>query len=69
MRNKKIRVENSEYAVDVTINILLEPAEVEDFLANLTELTAANFLAEELAEILIPVAIKKIGIRKFFLIP
>ena len=57
LRNKKIRVENSEYAVDVTINILLEPAEVENFLADLTELTAANFLAEELAEILIPVAI------------
>ena len=57
LRNKKIRVENSEYAVDVTINILLEPAEVENFLADLTELTAANFLAEELAEILIPVAV------------
>ncbi len=57
LRNKKIRVENSEYAVDVTINILLEPAEVENFLADLTELTAANFLAEELKEILIPVAV------------
>ena len=57
LRNKKIRVENSEYAVDVTINILLEPAEVENFLADLTELTAANFLAEELGEILIPVAV------------
>ena len=57
LRNKKIRVENSEYAVDVTINILLEPAEVEKFLADLTELTAANFLAEELEEILIPVAV------------
>ena len=57
MRNKKIRVENSEYAVDVTINILLEPAEVENFLADLTELTAANFLSEDLGEILIPVAV------------
>ena len=57
LRNKKIRIENSEYAVDVTINILLEPAEVENFLADLTELTAANFLAEELGEILIPVAV------------
>lgn len=57
MRNKKIRVENSEYAVDVTINILLEPVEVENFLADLTELTAANFLSEDLGEILIPVAV------------
>ena len=57
LRNKKIRVENSEYAVDVTINILLEPADVENFLADLTELTSANFLAEELEEILIPVAV------------
>ena len=57
LRNKKICVENSEYAVDVTINILLEPAEVENFLADLTELTAANFLSEDLGEILIPVAV------------
>ena len=57
LRNKNIRVENSEYAVDVTINILLEPAEVENFLADLTELTAANFLAEDFGEILIPVVI------------
>ena len=57
LRNKKIRVENSEYAVDVTINILLEPEGVESFLSDLTELTAANFLAEDLGEILIPVAV------------
>ena len=57
LRNKKIRVENSEYAVDVTINILLEPENVENFLADLTELTAANFLAEDLGEILIPIVI------------
>ena len=57
LRNKKIRVENSEYAADVTINILLEPEGVESFLADLTELTAANFLAEDLGEILIPVAV------------
>lgn len=57
LRNKKIRVENSEYAVDVTINILLEPEGVESFLSDLTELTAANFLAEDLGEILIPVII------------
>lgn len=57
LRNKKIRVENSEYAADVTINLLIEPADVENFLADLTELTAANFLAETLEEILIPVAV------------
>ena len=57
LRNKKIRVENSEYAVDVTINILIEPENVENFLADLTELTAANFLAEILEEVLIPVVI------------
>jgi len=57
LRNKKIRVENSEYAVDVTINILLEPENVENFLADLTELTAANFLSETLGEVLIPVAV------------
>ena len=57
LRNKKIRVENSEYAVDVTINILLEPENVENFLADLTELTAANFLSETLGEVLIPLEI------------
>jgi uncharacterized YigZ family protein len=55
LRNKKIRVENSEYAVDVTINILIEPENVESFLTDLTELTAANFLADVQEEILIPV--------------
>ncbi len=57
LRNKKIRVENSEYAADVTINILIEPAGVESFLTDLTELTAANFLADVQEEILIPVII------------
>ena len=58
LRNKKIRVENSEYAVDVTINILIEPEGVESFLEDLTELTAANFLAEMQEEILIPVVVQ-----------
>lgn len=57
LRNKKISVANSEYAADVTLNILLEPAAVDNFLADLTELTAANFLAEVTGEILIPVAV------------
>lgn len=56
LRNKKIRVENSDYAADVTIKILIEPENVENFLADLTELTAANFLSEDLGESLIPVA-------------
>lgn len=57
LRNNKIRVENSDYAVDVTINILIESENVEKFLADLTELTAANFLAETLGETLIPVEV------------
>ena len=57
LRNKNIRVENSDYAADVTINLLIEPANVENFLAYLTELTAANFLSEVLEEILIPVEV------------
>ena len=57
LRNKKISVANAEYAADVTLNILLEPAAVDNFLADLTELTAANFLAEVTGEILIPVAV------------
>ena len=57
LRNKKIRVENSDYAADVTINILIEPENAENFLADLTELTAANFLYETLGEVLIPVVI------------
>ena len=57
LRNKKIRVENSEYAADVTINILIEPENVENFLAELTELTSANFLAEVLEEILVSVVV------------
>jgi uncharacterized YigZ family protein len=58
LRNKKIRVENSDYAADVTINILIEPENVENFLTDLTELTAANFLSEDLGEILIPVLVE-----------
>ena len=57
LRNKKISVANAEYAADVTLNLLLEPADVDNFLAELTELTAANFLAEEQGEVLIPVAV------------
>ncbi|MBO4400912.1 MAG: YigZ family protein [Selenomonadaceae bacterium] len=55
LRNKKISVANAEYAADVTLNLLLEPVDVDNFLAELTELTAANFLAETQGEVLIPV--------------
>ena len=55
LRNKKIRVTNSDYAALVTLEILLLPAQVETFLTELNNLTAANFLHEELEEILLPV--------------
>ncbi len=56
LRQKKIRVENSDYADDVTLKILVLPEEVENFLSELTELTAANFLSEVEEKILVPVA-------------
>ena len=57
LRNKKIRVVSTDYADVVTEEILLLPAQVENFLAELNDLTAANFLYEELDEILIPVEV------------
>ncbi len=57
LRNKKIRVEKNDYADVVTIEILLEPEAVENFLVALNDLTAANFLHEDLGEILIPVEV------------
>ena len=57
LRNKKIRVTNTDYADVVTTEILLLPEQVEKFLIELNDLTAANFLYEELGEILIPVEI------------
>lgn len=57
LRQKKIRVESSDYAEDVTLKILVLPEEVENFLEELTELTAANFLSEVEEKILIPVEI------------
>lgn len=58
LRNKKIRVANTDYTDVVTAEILLLPAQVENFLTDLNELTAANFLCEELDEIFIPVAVE-----------
>ena len=57
LRNKKIRVVNTDYADVVTLELLLLPAHVENFLVELNDLTAANFLFEELGEILIPVEV------------
>ena len=57
LRNKKIRVLNTDYADVVTTEILLLPAQVENFLIELNDLTAANFLCEELEEILLPIVI------------
>ena len=55
LHNKKIRVVGTDYADVVTIELLLLPAQVEPFLIELNDLTAANFLCEELGEELIPV--------------
>lgn len=57
LRNKKIRVVGTDYADVVTIELLL-PAQVENFLTELNDLTAANFLCEELGEILLPVEVQ-----------
>ena len=56
LRKKNIRVESSDYADVVTLNILILPDEVENFLTELTDLTAANFLHELSEKILLPLA-------------
>ena len=55
LRKKNIRVESSDYADVVTLNILILPAQVENFLIDLTDLTAANFLHELQEQILLPI--------------
>lgn len=57
LRNKKIRVANTDYADVVTLELLILPEQVESFLLELNELTAANFLYEEPGEILVPVEV------------
>ena len=57
LRKKNIRVESSDYADVVTLNILLLPEEVENFLIEITDLTAANFLHELQEKILLPIEI------------
>lgn len=55
LRNKNIRVENVNYADVVTLEIFILPEQVENFLADITELTAANFLSEVQEKILLSV--------------
>lgn len=55
LRNKNIRVENVNYADVVTLEIFILPEQVENFLADITELTAANFLSEVREKILLSV--------------
>lgn len=54
LRNKKISVANAEYADVVTLTIFILPDEVEKFLAEITEITAANFLHELQEKVLMP---------------
>ena len=57
LRQKKIRVESSDYAEVVTLKILIFPEEIENFLSESTELTAANFLSEIQEKIFLPTEI------------
>ena len=54
LRNKKISVANANYADVVTLEIFILPEYAEKFLADITELTAANFLSEMQEKILLP---------------
>ena len=57
LRNKKIRVANTDYADVVTTEVLLLPADVESFLTELNDLTAANFLCEDVGEVILPLEV------------
>lgn len=57
LRNKKIHVAGTDYADVVTLELLLLPEQTRNFLSELNDLTAANFLHEELGEVLVPVEI------------
>ena len=59
LRQKKIRVTGTNYADVVTLELLLLPEQVEIFLLELNDLTAANFLHEELGEIFLPIEIER----------
>lgn len=55
LRQKKINVTNSDYTELVTLTVILLPDDVENFLVELTNLTAANVLYELHEKILIAV--------------
>ena len=55
LRNKKISVANANYADVVTLEIFILPEHVENFLADITEITAANFLSELQEKVLLSV--------------
>ena len=57
LRQKKIRVTNTNYTDVAELELLLSPAQFENFLAEMNDLTAANFLCEDLGEVSIPVEI------------
>ena len=56
LRKKNIPVDSAEYTELVTLNVALLPEDVENFLLELTDLTAANFLHELKEKILVPIA-------------
>ena len=55
IRNKKIRLENTEYADNVTMTVLIAPVDIEKCLTELTDLTSANFTHNLEDEILIAI--------------
>ena len=57
LRQKKITVVGTEYAADVTLNLMIEPSNIDWIISGLTELTAANFLHELGEETLVPIKI------------
>lgn len=59
LRNKKIRVTGTDYADVVTLEILLLPAQVAGFLTELNDLTAANFLSEDLGDVSMAVEVER----------
>ncbi|MCR5834083.1 MAG: YigZ family protein [Selenomonadaceae bacterium] len=59
LRNKNIRVASTDYADVVTMELLLLPDQAENFLPEMNDLTAANFLCEELDAILIPIEVER----------
>ena len=57
LRNKKISVANADYADVVTLTIFILPEQTENFLSEITEITAANFLSELHEKVLLPTEI------------